>query len=133
MSRRLLRFARAAVAPRSAVAHLVGVKPQRASRVNNVSQMTDSSTPEFMDGARVLFTAPAAPGQIGHDYATGEPAAISYFAIATYPEHEPRVYLFGVSSAHEVVCDFDHDSAEEAMQTARTSGFTCDDFRPKVA
>jgi len=92
-----------------------------------------SGVPEFLDGARVLFVAPAVVGQTGHDYATGEPVAIRYFAIATYPAHEPRVYLFGVSAAQEVICDFDYDSAEEAMQIARNCGFTDRDFVSVIA
>ena len=70
---------------------------------------------------------------MGHDYATGEPVVISYFAISAYPDHGPRVCLFGVSSAHEVVCDFDCESPEDAMRVARDSGFTHYDFQPKVA
>ena len=82
-----------------------------------------------LDGARVLFTAPAVPGQTGQDHATGEHTAISYFAIATYPEHQPRVYLFGVSAAHHVLCDFDLESPAEAVQYAQRGGFTATDFR----
>lgn len=94
------------------------------SPVKSPSPQPEFSAPDFLDGARVLFRAPAEAGLTGHSRETGEVASISYFAIATYPEHQPRVYLFGVSDVHEVVCDFDHDSAEEAMQVARDSGFT---------
>jgi hypothetical protein len=80
-----------------------------------------------------LFTAPAVEGQIGHNYSTGEPVAISYFAIATYGEHELRVYLFGVSSTHEVVSDFAYESPDDAMRVPRDSGFTRHDFQPKFA
>ena len=79
-----------------------------------------------MEAARMDFRHHGVPGGL-------LVVSVTYFAVATYPEHEPRVHLFGVSAMHEVVCDFDHDSAEEAMQVARASGFTHDDFRPYVA
>ena len=40
--------------------------------------------PEQLDGAVVRWSAPAMPGCVGHDYATGEPVSIAYFAIARY-------------------------------------------------
>ena len=96
------------------------------------SQDVKAAVPDTLDGARVLFTARAAPGQFGQVQSTGEPVQIMYFVIATYSEHEPGVYLFGVSPAHEVVCDYDCESADDAMHTARASGFTEYEFHRRV-
>ena len=87
---------------------------------------------DTLDDAQVLFTAPATPGLTGQDHLTAEPTVISYFAIATYPEHQPRVYLFGVSVAHRVLCDFDLESPAEAMRYAQHHGFTTAAFRSPV-
>ena len=78
--------------------------------------------PEQLDGATVVLVAPATSGQVGHNYETGEPVAIAYYAVAQYPSVGPRAYLFGVSAGHEVVSDDPWDSIEEAKSVAVRSG-----------
>jgi hypothetical protein len=78
--------------------------------------------PEQLERATVLFVAPATPGRIGHNYETGEPVAIAYYALAQYPGEAPRTYLFGVSVGHEVVSDGLWDSIEDAKSVAVNSG-----------
>jgi hypothetical protein len=77
--------------------------------------------PEKLDGAMVLWVAPATPGQIGHDYETGERVPIAYYAIAQYGGDGHRAYLFGVSADHEVVADTLWDNIEEAKSVAANS------------
>jgi hypothetical protein len=77
--------------------------------------------PLTLDGATVRWVAPATPGQVGHDYETGDPVAIAYYAIAQYEQDGRRAYLFGVSAGHEVVSDTLWDSVEEAKSVAANS------------
>jgi hypothetical protein len=77
--------------------------------------------PEQLDRAVVRCVAPAMAGAIGHDYETGEPVIIAYYAIAQYAGDEPRAYLFGVSAEHEVVSDYLEDSIADAKEVAAHS------------
>jgi hypothetical protein len=77
--------------------------------------------PEKLDGAIVRWVAPATPGRVGHNYETGEPVAIAYYAISQYERDGQRAYLFGVSADHEVVADTLWDSIEEAKSVAANS------------
>jgi hypothetical protein len=78
--------------------------------------------PPQLDGATVLGFARAMPGRIGQDYATGEPVAVAFYAVAQYEGDAPRAYLFAVSSEHTVIGDSLWDSPEEAKQVAESSG-----------
>lgn len=92
--------------------------------------MNITDVPRTLDGASVLSMAPAAAGRFGHDYETGEPVAVLYYAIARYAGDEPRAYLFAVSAVHEVVGDSLWDSPEEAAQVAMDSGDVSARFQP---
>jgi len=90
------------------------------------------NVPEQLDGATVISVAPSTPGQTGIDYQSGEPIAIEYFAVAQYPDDQPRAYLFGVSVDHRVVCDYLDDSIEEAqMQAVRNGWVQPSAWRPR--
>ena len=78
--------------------------------------------PEQLNGAVVRCVAPAMPGCVGHDYETGEPVNIAYFAIAQYEGDGERAYLFGVSASHQVVSDGLWESVAEAKSVAAHSG-----------
>lgn len=82
--------------------------------------------PLQLDGAHVLWFAEAISGQNGHDYETGQPLPISKYAVAQYPGDEPRVYLFAISSDHNVVGDSVWGSPEEALRASIDSGFVRD-------
>lgn len=82
-----------------------------------------STFPHQLDGANVLWIAPAIPGQTGHDYETAQPVPICDDAVSQYAGDEPRAYLLAVDSDHNVVADTLWDSPEEAMRAAVDSGF----------
>ena len=77
--------------------------------------------PEKLDGATVRWFAPATPGQMGHDYETGDPVPVAYYAIAQYEGDGQQAYLFGVSADHQVVADTLWESVEEAKSVAANS------------
>ena len=87
----------------------------------------------MLDGAIVLSTAAATPGQVGSTYNDTSEVPIHYFAIAQYPEDAPRAYLFGVSADHVVLCDFYYDSPEDAATAAKDSGDVTHDFKNRNA
>lgn len=91
--------------------------------------MIETDVPATLDGAVVLATASALDGQIGHDYETGNPVPIDYYVIAQYLADAPRAYLFAVSGKHEVVADTLWDSATEAAEAARSSGYVIKEFQ----
>jgi hypothetical protein len=90
-----------------------------------------STFPRQLDGANVLWVAPAIPGRLGLDYETGLPVAVVQNAVAQYPGDEPRAYLFAVSADHSVVGDGLWESPEEAMRVAINSGLVKEkDWKP---